>query len=55
MHLKVKALLFYTYDRMVASTNPGWIQTVFDTQTGIFDRVGLRTNFNKTVGMVYHP
>ena len=37
---------------MVESTDPGWIQLEFDTLTGIFDRVGLRTNVRKTVGMV---
>ena len=40
---------------MVASTNPGWLQTAFDTLTGIFDRVGLNKNVQKTVGMVCHP
>ena len=27
----------------------------FDMLTGIFDRVGLRTNVRKTVGMVWRP
>ena len=40
---------------MVASTNPGWIQTVFNTLTGLFDQVGLKNNFRKTVWMVCHP
>ena len=40
---------------MVASTNPVWLQNEFDTLTGIFDRVGLRTNVRKTVGMVCQP
>ena len=40
---------------MVASTNPVWLQNAFDTLTGIFDRVGLRTNVRKTVGMVCQP
>ena len=37
--MKVKAALFYAKDRMVASTDPGWIQSEFDTLMGIFDRV----------------
>ena len=40
---------------MVASTNPGWLQTAFDTLTGIFDQVGLRKNVRKTVGVVFRP
>ena len=47
--------VFYAYDRVVAYTNPGWIQTVFDTLTGLFDRVGLKTTFKKTVVVVCHP
>ena len=37
--LKLKAVLFYSDNRMVASTNSGCIQTAFDMLTGIFDRV----------------
>ena len=40
---------------MVASTNLGWLQTAFDKLTGIFDRVGLRTNIRKIVGIVCQP
>ena len=40
---------------MLASTNPVWLQTAFGTLTGIFDRVGLRKNVWKTVGMVFQP
>ena len=36
--LKMKASFFYADKRMVASTNSGWIQTAFDTLTGLFDR-----------------
>ena len=44
---------FFCEDKvMVASTNPRWIQSMFDTLTGIFDRVGLRANFRKTVGII---
>ena len=42
-------------DGLVASTNPGWMQYVFDTLIGIFDRVGLWTNIRKEVGMLCKP
>ena len=53
--MKVKAEFFYADDRMVAYTGPGWIQAAFDTLTGLFDRVGLRKNVRKNVGMVCQP
>ena len=40
---------------MVASTDPGCLQTAFDMLMVIFDRVGLRKKVKKTVGMVCHP
>ena len=40
---------------MVYPTNAGWIHAAFDTLTGLFDRLGLRENINKTVGTVCHP
>ena len=48
----VKEELFYAEDVLVASTDPGWIQPVFDTLTGIFGGIGLRENVCKTVGMI---
>ena len=50
-----QAALFYADDGMVASSDPGWLQGAFNTLVGLFDRVGLRTHFGKTVGMVCHP
>ena len=47
--------LFYTYDGMVDSYDPQWLQVDLNTLVGLFDRVGLRKNFGKTVGMVCHP
>ena len=44
--------IFYADDGVVASTDPGWIQSAFDLLTGLFDQAGLRTNVRKTVGMV---
>ena len=51
--LTVKAALFYADNGVVASTDPGWLQLEFDLMMGLFDRVGLRTNVRKTVGMVF--
>ena len=51
----VKVDFFYADKGLVDSTDPGWLQSAFDTLTGIFDRVGLRTNVLKTVGMVCRP
>ena len=50
--LTAKAAFLYSKARMVASTDLVWLQSEFDTLTGIFDRVGLWTNLRKTVGMV---
>ena len=51
----MREALFCADDGMVASTNPGWIQTAFDMLAGIFDEVVLQKNITKTVGMVFHP
>ena len=40
---------------MVALYDPHWLQGAFNTLVGILDRVGLRENVRKTVGMVCHP
>ena len=40
---------------MVDSTDPGGLQLAFDKLTGLFGRVGQRTNVRKTVGMVCRP
>ena len=50
-----QAALFYADDSMVASSDPRWLQGAFNTLVGLFDRVGLRTNVGKTVGMACHP
>ena len=44
--------LFYADYGMVASYEPHWLQGVFNTLFGLFERVGLQTNAGKTVGMV---
>ena len=48
-------LLFYVYDGMLVSTEMVWLQGVFDTLTGLFDRMGIQTNVRKTVGMICRP
>ena len=53
--LKVKVAFFYGGNGLVASTYPGWLQSAFYTLMGLFDRVGLRTNIRKTVGMACQP
>ena len=42
--LKVQAVLFYTHNRVVASTDLVWLQTVFDILTRLFYWVRLKTN-----------
>ena len=37
---------------MVASSDSQWLQGSFSKLVGLFDRVGLQTNFRKTVSMV---
>ena len=44
--------LFYAGDGMVASSDLRWLQGEFSTLVGLSDKVGLRNNVGKTVGMV---
>ena len=37
----------------LAQAGPAWIQAALDVLTVFFNRVGLHTNVNKTVGMVF--
>ena len=53
--LTVKAGFFYADDGLVASTDPVWLQSVFDFLTGMVDRLGFWTNICKTVGVVFWP
>ena len=48
-----EGVIFYAKYGVVASTDPGWLQSPFDLLMGIFDLVGLRMDFCKTVGMVF--
>ena len=47
--------LFYADDGMVSLSDPRCLQGAFSTLVGLFDRMGLRNNFRKTVGMVCRP
>ena len=47
-----KNSLFYADDCMVALSDPQWLEIDFSTLLGLFNRVGLKKNFGKTVGMV---
>ena len=40
---------------MIASSDPRWLQWAFTQLVGLFDRVGLKTNFKKTVSMACRP
>ena len=50
-----QSAVFYADDGMVVSSDPAWHQGAFNDLVAIFDRVGLLTDFGKTVSMVYHP
>ena len=53
--LTVKAKFFNASNGVVASTEPGWLQLVFDLLTGLFYRVLLQRNVRKTVEIVCWP
>ena len=44
--------LFYADGGMVPSSDTIWLQGALSTMAGMFNRVGLKTNIGKTVGMV---
>ena len=50
-----KVDLFYANEGLVASTNPVWIKWGFGVLISLIVRVGLQTNFSKTVSVVYQP
>ena len=47
--------LLYSDNRMIALSETHGLQGAFINIVGMFDRVGLRTNVGKTVGMVFRP
>ena len=50
-----RTAFFYAYYGLVALMHLLWLQGLFDTLTRFFDRVGLQTNVEKTVLMIFHP
>ena len=40
---------------MVESSDPRWLQWAFNALVSLFERVGLRTNVDKTVSMTCRP
>ena len=50
-----QSALLYVDNGMVASSDPRWLQWVFDALFSLFERVGLWTNVGKTVSMVFGP
>ena len=50
----MKAEFYYEDNGMVDSTDPVCFQFVFETMTGLFEWVGLQTNFCETVRMVFN-
>ena len=46
---------FYADDGLIVARDPDKLQIAFDVLTGLFDRVGLRTNTTKTEAMVFLP
>ena len=47
--------LLYADNGIVASLDSQWLQGSFINLVVLFDRVGLRINYGKTVGMVCRP
>ena len=45
--------LFYADEVMMALSDTVWMMGAVSTLVGLFYQVGLRKNFEKTVGMVY--
>ena len=49
-----QAALFYADNGMIASSDPRWLQWAFTQLVGLFDRVGLKTNYKHDVQTVQH-
>ena len=47
--------LFNAYGSLVTSTDLVWSNGEFDTLTRLFDRVGIRKNIRKMVGLIFCP
>ena len=55
MVLPVTRGFFYAYDGLLDLPQPDRFQVALEVMTGLFDRVGLRTKINNTVGMPCKP
>ena len=53
--LQLLATFFYTVDGFLSLTRPDWIQAALDVLAGMFDRVVLQNNVDKTVRMLCQP
>ena len=49
------AAFCYAYNGLITSTNPRWLQRVFNTLTVLLNRMGLHNNVIKTVGVIFLP
>ena len=47
-----QSAVLYANNGLVVSSDPAWLQGAFNALVAIFYRVGLLTNFGKTVSMV---
>ena len=47
--------LLYADNGVVASSDPQWLQGIFSTLVGLFDRVVMRTNFGNIFDTICHP
>ena len=50
--VRYRAEFFYADDRPVSLKEPVWLQGAFENLTGLFNRVGICKNVQKTVGMI---
>ena len=50
--VREKVSFFYADGDLVASTNPVWLQWLFDVTIELFKRVGMHTRMTKTVIML---
>ena len=49
------ATFLYADDGLVVLTDPVWLQGMFDTMTGLFERYGFWTNIVKKFSMLCYP
>ena len=52
---RILVALFFVDDAFIASRNPAFLQRAMDVLVKLFDRVGLRTNVQKTKAVTFVP